>query len=121
MEEQRPVPGQVQIKADEKDLQGQYSNLVMLAPQFGGVHAEFYLHLPERAAGQAAEQRDRKSGAREAHSACAGRKYLALRSAIRANQGSSGGERAATECGFRAVKDPRKVRRGKFGTAVRNS
>jgi hypothetical protein len=30
MEEQRPVPGQVQIKADEKELQGQYSNLVML-------------------------------------------------------------------------------------------
>jgi hypothetical protein len=30
MEEQRPVQGQVQIKADEKDLQGQYSNLVML-------------------------------------------------------------------------------------------
>lgn len=30
MEEQRPVPGQVQIKADEKELQGQYSNLVMI-------------------------------------------------------------------------------------------
>jgi hypothetical protein len=31
MEEQpRPVPGQVQIKADEKELQGQYSNLVMV-------------------------------------------------------------------------------------------
>ena len=30
MDEQRPVQGQVQIKADEKELQGQYSNLVML-------------------------------------------------------------------------------------------
>jgi hypothetical protein len=31
MEEQpRPLPGQVQIKADEKELQGQYSNLVMV-------------------------------------------------------------------------------------------
>jgi uncharacterized protein DUF3467 len=30
MDEQRPVQGQVQIKADEKELQGQYSNLVMI-------------------------------------------------------------------------------------------
>lgn len=30
MDEQRPLPGQVQIKADEKELQGQYSNLVMV-------------------------------------------------------------------------------------------
>jgi hypothetical protein len=31
MEEQpRPVPGQVQIKAEEKELLGQYSNLVMV-------------------------------------------------------------------------------------------
>ena len=30
MEEQRPVPGQVQIKADEKELQGEYSNLLMI-------------------------------------------------------------------------------------------
>ena len=31
MEEQRPAqPGQVQIKADEKELQGSYSNLVMI-------------------------------------------------------------------------------------------
>jgi Protein of unknown function (DUF3467) len=31
MEEQpRPLPGQVQIKADEKELLGQYSNLVMV-------------------------------------------------------------------------------------------
>ena len=30
MEEQRPVQGQVQIKADEKELQGEYSNLVMV-------------------------------------------------------------------------------------------
>jgi hypothetical protein len=30
MDEQRPVQGQVQIKADEKELQGQYCNLVMI-------------------------------------------------------------------------------------------
>jgi Protein of unknown function (DUF3467) len=30
MDENQPVPGQVQIKADEKELQGQYSNLVMV-------------------------------------------------------------------------------------------
>jgi len=30
MEEQKAVPGQVQIKADEKELQGQYSNLLMI-------------------------------------------------------------------------------------------
>ena len=30
MDEQRPQPGQVQIKADEKELQGSYSNLVMI-------------------------------------------------------------------------------------------
>jgi hypothetical protein len=30
MEEQRPVQGQVQIKADEKELQGEYSNLLMI-------------------------------------------------------------------------------------------
>ena len=30
MEEQRPAQGQVQIKADEKELQGEYSNLVMI-------------------------------------------------------------------------------------------
>jgi hypothetical protein len=30
MDQQQPAPGQVQIKADEKELQGQYSNLVMI-------------------------------------------------------------------------------------------
>ncbi len=30
MNEQQPQPGQVQIKADEKELQGTYSNLVMI-------------------------------------------------------------------------------------------
>jgi hypothetical protein len=30
MDEKQPIPGQVQIKADEKELQGQYSNLVMV-------------------------------------------------------------------------------------------
>ena len=30
MDEQRQQPGQVQIKADEKELQGSYSNLVMI-------------------------------------------------------------------------------------------
>lgn len=30
MDEQRAAQGQVQIKADEKELQGEYSNLVMI-------------------------------------------------------------------------------------------
>jgi Protein of unknown function (DUF3467) len=30
MDQQQPVQGQVQIKADEKELQGEYSNLVMI-------------------------------------------------------------------------------------------
>src|ERR1700757_1167501 len=30
MDQEQPVQGQVQIKADEKELQGQYSNLVMI-------------------------------------------------------------------------------------------
>jgi hypothetical protein len=30
MDEQRPVQGQVQIKDDEKDIQGEYNNLVMI-------------------------------------------------------------------------------------------
>ncbi len=30
MDQQQPAQGQVQIKADEKELQGQYSNLVMI-------------------------------------------------------------------------------------------
>jgi len=33
MDQQQPVQGQVQIKADEKELQGEYSNLVMMSPQ----------------------------------------------------------------------------------------
>ncbi len=31
MDQQQPVQGQVQIKADERELQGQYSNLVITA------------------------------------------------------------------------------------------
>ena len=58
---------QVQIKADEKELVGQFCNLVM----FHHNAEEFTLHFiyvfPERAAGQAGLQRDRGPGARQTH------------------------------------------------------
>src|SRR5215471_19908967 len=44
--------------------------------QRGGIHAEFYLHFPERGAREIAKQHDRESRAREANLASAGRKYF---------------------------------------------
>jgi len=70
MDQQQPVQGQVQIKADEKELQGQYSNLVM-------IH-ELYLYFPQRRARKAAEQHDPQPWTRETHLARAGRKSRAL-------------------------------------------
>jgi hypothetical protein len=52
MEEQRPVPGQVQIKADEKDLQGQYSNLVMLHHNLEEFTLNFIYIFPNGAQGK---------------------------------------------------------------------
>lgn len=74
------------------------------APQPGRVHAELHLHLPEREPGKAVEQRDRESRAREAHLAGAGRKYLAIRSAVWPDQGTGGWRNSAdAERGIRAV------------------
>ena len=52
MEEQRPVPGQVQIKADEKELQGQYSNLVMLHHKLEEFTRNFMYICPNGAQGK---------------------------------------------------------------------
>jgi len=43
---------QVQIKADEKELLGQFSKPCRGASQRRGIHDEFYLHVPDGAAGQ---------------------------------------------------------------------
>jgi len=52
MDEQRPVPGQVQIKADEKELQGQYSNLVMLHHNLEEFTLNFVYIFPNGAQGK---------------------------------------------------------------------
>lgn len=52
MEEQRPAPGQVQIKADEKELQGQYSNLVMLHHNLEEFTLNFIYIFPNGAQGK---------------------------------------------------------------------
>jgi len=44
MDQQQPVQGQVQIKADEKELQGQYSNLVMITT-ISKSHYELHLYF----------------------------------------------------------------------------
>jgi len=52
MEEQRPMPGQVQIKADEKELQGQYSNLVMVHHNLEEFTLNFIYIFPNGAQGK---------------------------------------------------------------------
>ena len=52
MEEQRPVQGQVQIKADEKEMQGQYSNLVMLHHNLEEFTLNFIYIFPNGAQGK---------------------------------------------------------------------
>src|SRR5580698_3661107 len=73
------------------------------ASQSRGVHAQFYLHFSEWRARQAAGQHDRQPRPRQADLARAGRKYLALRSAVWADQGSSRRRWTAAQCWFRAV------------------
>jgi len=73
MDQQQPVQGQVQIKADEKELQGQYSNLVMIHHNLEEFTFEFSFTFSQRRAGQAAQQHDCESGPRQAHLARAGR------------------------------------------------
>jgi len=45
MDQQQPVQGQVQIKADERKLQGQYSNLVMIHHNLEEFTLNFYLNI----------------------------------------------------------------------------
>ncbi|HKV25052.1 MAG TPA: DUF3467 domain-containing protein [Candidatus Acidoferrum sp.] len=52
MEPQQPAPGQVQIKADEKELQGQYSNLVMLHHNLEEFTLNFIYIFPNGAQGK---------------------------------------------------------------------
>jgi hypothetical protein len=53
MEEQRPAqPGQVQIKADEKELQGAYSNLVMIHHNLEEFTLNFIYIFPNGAQGK---------------------------------------------------------------------
>src|SRR5579871_2189658 len=52
MEEQRPAPGQVQIKAVEKELQGVFSNLVMIHHNLEEFTLNFIYIFPNGAQGK---------------------------------------------------------------------
>jgi hypothetical protein len=52
MDQQQPAPGQVQIKADEKELQGQYSNLVMIHHNLEEFTLNFIYIFPNGAQGK---------------------------------------------------------------------
>jgi hypothetical protein len=52
MDQQQPVQGQVQIKADEKELQGQYSNLVMIHHNLEEFTLNFIYIFPNGAQGK---------------------------------------------------------------------
>src|SRR5213082_4017409 len=52
MDQQQPVQGQVQIKADEKELQGQYSNLVMIHHNLEEFTMNFVYIFPNGAQGK---------------------------------------------------------------------
>jgi len=52
MDEQKPAPGQVQIKADEKELQGQYSNLMMIQHNLEEFTLNFVYVFPNGAQGK---------------------------------------------------------------------
>jgi hypothetical protein len=52
MDEQRPVQGQVQIKADEKELQGEYSNLLMIHHNLEEFTLNFIYIFPNGAQGK---------------------------------------------------------------------
>ena len=52
MDQQQQVQGQVQIKADEKELQGQYSNLVMIHHNLEEFTLNFIYIFPNGAQGK---------------------------------------------------------------------
>ena len=51
-QQQQPQPGQMQIKADEKELQGLYSNLVMLQHNLEEFTLNFVYIFPNGAQGK---------------------------------------------------------------------
>ena len=65
---------QAQIKADEKELLGQYSNLVVVHHNAEEFTLNFVYMFPTRAAGQARVELDHEPEAREAADAGAGGK-----------------------------------------------
>ena len=104
MDEQRPPQqGQVQIKADEKELQGQYSNLVMIHHNLEEFTMNFIYIFPNGGAGQTDRQHDRQPRPRETHLARAGRKYRAVRIAVRCDQGVSRRQRADAHGRLRSI------------------
>src|SRR5271168_2101873 len=111
MEEQRPVPGQVQIKADEKDLQGQYSNLVMLHHNLEEFTLNFIYIFPNGPQGKLLSSVIVSPG----H---AKRILRALAENISRYEAQFGPIKAAPECRFRTVKDLQKAGGWTFGTAV---
>jgi hypothetical protein len=52
MDQQQPAQGQVQIKADERELQGQYSNLVMIHHNLEEFTLNFIYIFPNGAQGK---------------------------------------------------------------------
>ena len=77
-EKQTPPPGQVQIKADEKELQGMYSNLVMVHHHAEEFTLNFVYVFPNGGQGKAAGQHDRQPGTRETHLASPRREYFTV-------------------------------------------
>jgi len=73
MDQQQPVQGQVQIKADEKELQGQYSNLVMIHHNLEEFTLNFiYIFFPNGTQGKLLSSTIVSPGTREADLRCAG-------------------------------------------------
>ena len=82
-------------KRTKKNYRAQYSNLVMIHHNLEEFTLNFIYIFPNGAQGKLPEH-DRQPRPRQAHLARAGRKYRALRSAIRHDQGVSGSEPTPT-------------------------
>ncbi len=87
---EEPKPQQVQIKADEKELLGQYSNLVMVHHNAEEFTLNFVYVFPECPTRQTSSQPYPKPGPPEALSPRPQRQHHRLRSAIRPHQRKSG-------------------------------
>ncbi len=99
----QPVPGQVQIKADERELQGMYSNLVMVHHHIEEFTLNFVYVFPEWGAGKAPGQHDRQPRTCQAHLARLGRECRPIRSTVWAYQGRPGRRRARPRHRLRAI------------------